>query len=953
MNMTPKTMIFALLGLSALSLTNAGRADPLHPLALPEAGSPSIAQAQEDVVAQSGWLSIVIGDPSEPVAKQKGPHTKYLLTDAQGLTAEVDISPELLQSLGGNEKLRNKEVKVWGKKNKASGHITATHVEPTVAAAGGSGGSAPAPALSLSAPVSKPWATILCRFGDSPSVTPHDAPWFTTLMGNSYPGMDHFWRENSYDQMNLVGSQVYGWYNLPSPKSAYFTNGTNLSKLADDCAAVADADVYFPNFTGVNFMFNGTLNGAAWGGGISLTTDGLPPRGYAATWMPPWGYEAHHVMAQEMGHGFGLMHSSGAYASTYDSLWDPLSSGGDLCAVPHPQYGCIGVHTISFHKDKLGWIAPERKYIAQLGTAATIHIERLAQPVSTTGYLMAQIPLGTTGTQFYTVEARRSVGYDVPIPGEAIIIHNVDTSLGDRHAQVVDSDTTNTNPNDAGAMWTVGETFTDSARGISVTVQNMTSTGYDVTISNNPPAPDLLVSSVTALPTTAAGSTVNIPFQVKNQGGGNTVQGFSANVYLKWYIGGGGRILLGRADLPALTASGVVDASIPATLSAPIGAHRQAYQIEVVVDEANQILESKEDNNNSRSSGFPITTDADLTMTASTVPSVVNPGESINISATTVCNTGGAAGPFMTSGYLSKGAVLDATDPEIYWISFLSTGLAANTCVTASATATIPLGQAPGDYYLIAYADAYDVVPETNEGNNTWITAFRVNQAPTANAGAAQTVNEGAVVSLTGSGSDPDGGAIVSYAWTQTSGPTVTLSSTTVTNPTFTAPQVSADTVLTFQLTVTDNNGATSAPAATTVTVKNVAPSPDLIVTTQAATVVATVKKGVTTYKLSVGNQTKNQGNTSAGSSSVGYYLSTDAGYSSNDIFVCARSVTSLAAGVANPTTGVTTSSCSIPSGVVKGTPYYVIGVADYLKAVAESNEDNNAKSTATTIAAP
>ena len=39
--------------------------------------------------------------------------------------------------------------------------------------------------------------------------------------GTSYPGLDHYWREVSYNQMNVTGSNVVGWYTLPQPMSYY------------------------------------------------------------------------------------------------------------------------------------------------------------------------------------------------------------------------------------------------------------------------------------------------------------------------------------------------------------------------------------------------------------------------------------------------------------------------------------------------------------------------------------------------------------------------------------------------------------------------------------------------------------------------------------------------------------------------------------------------------------
>jgi hypothetical protein len=82
------------------------------------------------------------------------------------------------------------------------------------------------------------------------------------------------------------------------------------------------------------------------------------------------------------------------------------------------------------------------------------------------------------------------------------------------------------------------------------------------------------------------------------------------------------------------------------------------------------------------------------------------------------------------------------------------------------------------------------------------ITVRHVNIAPVVNAGPDQTVNESTVVTLDGSGSsDPDGNALV-YNWTAPSG--IILSSTSVPNPTFNAPEVTTDTNFTFSLIVND-----------------------------------------------------------------------------------------------------------------------------------------------------
>jgi M6 family metalloprotease-like protein len=360
----------------------------------------------------------------------------------------------------------------------------------------------------------KPWVTILCRFADNSS-TPQPRSWFEGLMGSTYPGMDHYWREVSYENINLAGSVVVGWYTLPQPRSFYVydRNGNGVisdaddidfQRLRSDCSAAADADVFFPTFSGINLMFNDTLCCSVGGSG-TLTRDGQT-KTYSIAYMPAFqgpnssmgGWRDQGILAHEMGHGFGLHHSSGPYEQTYDSGWDMMSDPTGRswrrpdCS-PDPLYGCVGTGTISYHKDLLGWIPPARKFVPVLGTATTITLERLNLP-SSMGYLMAQIPIGASDTQFYTVEARRFVGYDARVPGEAVVIHHVDTTRADRQAQVLDTDK-NGNPNDAGAMWLPGETFVDSTNGITVSVISSTATAFQVRIQ---------VNNLNALPALAA-----------------------------------------------------------------------------------------------------------------------------------------------------------------------------------------------------------------------------------------------------------------------------------------------------------------------------------------------------------------------------------------------------------------------------------------------------------------
>ncbi|WNG37653.1 hypothetical protein F0U61_31160 [Archangium violaceum] len=94
-----------------------------------------------------------------------------------------------------------------------------------------------------------------------------------------------------------------------------------------------------------------------------------------------------------------------------------------------------------------------------------------------------------------------------------------------------------------------------------------------------------------------------------------------------------------------------------------------------------------------------------------------------------------------------------------------------------------------------------------------------LDRVPVADAGPDQIVNERRLVTLSGSGKDPEGQPLT-YKWTQTGGPLVTLSDPSVPNPTFVSPKVLADTDFQFELVVHDGEKP-SLPDGVTVRVRD------------------------------------------------------------------------------------------------------------------------------------
>lgn len=122
----------------------------------------------------------------------------------------------------------------------------------------------------------------------------------------------------------------------------------------------------------------------------------------------------------------------------------------------------------------------------------------------------------------------------------------------------------------------------------------------------------------------------------------------------------------------------------------------------------------------------------------------------------------------------------------------------------------------PDTTYNVVLSGIEDVDGNPMEGSHTWSFRTIANTTPSANAGESQQVSRGELVTLTGSGTDPEGQSLT-YRWTQVAGPDVTGGAGFLTGPTptFTAP--GEVTTVRFELRVRDPGGSESQASVTDV----------------------------------------------------------------------------------------------------------------------------------------
>jgi subtilase family serine protease len=464
-----------------------------------------------------------------------------------------------------------------------------------------------------------------------------------------------------------------------------------------------------------------------------------------------------------------------------------------------------------------------------------------------------------------------------------------------------------------------------------------------VTIQSDELISDLVISAVSIPTTGGAGQSILIAETVKNQG-----QGTSDPCLVEFYLSTDATLdaadgLLGGRSVPALVSGATSSGSTSATI--PQDTPGGVWYVIIKADAEEVVTETSEANNTSARS---IKIGPDLAIPTLSAPLTAGAGQNIAITETVKNQGGGDAGNSLIQFYLSTNTTLDAADTLIG--SRNVPALAAGAASSGSTTVTIPQDVAAGYWYIVARADAEDVVAETSEANNGYARSIRIGpdlditalSAPSA-AGAGQSIVIADTVTNQGGGSaepsltqfylstntvlDAADTLIGSRNVPALAGGAASSASTTVTIPQDTA------TGSWYIIAKADGDDVVPETSETNNTSASwIGIGPDLVITSLSAPL--TTGAG---QSIAITEATKNQGGGTTEPSLTQFYLSANSILDSADTLIGGRSVPALGPGASSSGSA----TIIIPQDTATGY-WYIIAKADGEEVVSEISEANN-----------
>ncbi|WP_164891191.1 CARDB domain-containing protein [Botryobacter ruber] len=480
-----------------------------------------------------------------------------------------------------------------------------------------------------------------------------------------------------------------------------------------------------------------------------------------------------------------------------------------------------------------------------------------------------------------------------------------------------------------------------------------------IALTVSPPAlPDLVVNSATVLQSNfMPGDTVAVTTTIQNNGPGSAAASSIGYYISDRNVWDNTATLLVQRQVTSLAAGGTT--SLTTYMSVPAGIVAGTYYILVKADDMGVVTETNETNNVRSVAVTVIPPVIDLVAENITFEGTVYAGNSYNISAG-IKNNGNVTSPSSNVGfYLSTNTTFDSSDVLLRSIS--GGPLANGSIATRSSNIIVPVGTAPGTYYMLAVVDHTGVIIESNETNNSRSFAFNLLAASalpdlnlhspglgTASVRAGDNAAVSNIVTNAGTGNAP-AGKVNYYLSTN-----MVFDSFDTFLGESSVPQLApgASSTQTASVLIPGTTASGSYYLLMVADAANVIPESDEVNNMKSVpvNVVHTLlpdlhlySSFITSSVMPAGNQVSghavvaNLGNANALAGSVSYYLSTDKIYDAADVFLAETALPIIEAGVIHHTYD----NFRIPAGTPVGN-YYVLVIADLGNLIAELDETNN-----------
>jgi M6 family metalloprotease-like protein len=366
------------------------------------------------------------------------------------------------------------------------------------------------------------------------------------LKSSFFTGVAKYYGEISYGKVTIEGD-AYGWYKLPYPEAHYGQDCLNIDdadcsgsdnawEIAQDAASLAEKDVNFANYDYFVFIHSGNgqessgMKTDVWSvtfmGGLVVETNTKTLLQFAIVpELEAGGAVPLGVWCHEFGHLLNLPDLFNT--NTGNTILGPWSSMDKGTWNGNPP-GSSPAHLIAWGKVQLGFISGSMLAIANPGVTSTFTID--PTEIVSSNVHAVEIPLGTSlnPSQYYLIEARAPIGFDLALPAFGVLITLVNNNAVVGPVHIIDG-----HPNVPAledAVWNVGQTFTDTQDGFTVSITGETGNSYQVTVNRGagqpPPQPqnqtyiDLAITSISTQPPTIIlpNTNVTVTVQISNSG---------------------------------------------------------------------------------------------------------------------------------------------------------------------------------------------------------------------------------------------------------------------------------------------------------------------------------------------------------------------------------------------------------------------------------------------------